>query len=100
MDQLHWLTGCNPLNASLISGIGYNNVMPYSRYAGRLDGGFCLGPRGDDQDRMYADMEGYNDWSTGEYWTVPTANTLMALSVLMPQSIERRRKLGGSTTRQ
>ncbi len=45
-DQLAWLIGNNPLNASMVSGVGCSNASPYSRFYGVLPGGFCVGPRG------------------------------------------------------
>src|SRR5262249_13515763 len=93
-DQLHWLMGNNPLNVSMISGVGYAQAMPYSRFYGKLPGGFCLGPRGDAADRMVVDEEGRNDWSTGEYWMPTLAKTLLALSHLLPAHVDQSRKLG------
>lgn len=93
-DQLHWLMGNNPCNTSLITGVGYSNAMPYSRFFGNLPGGFCLGPRGDAKDRIFIESEGWPDWSSGEYWMVPLANSLMALAYLLPVQVERTRKLG------
>jgi hypothetical protein len=95
-DQLAWLTGCNPLNASMITGLGSRNASPYSRAYGTLLGGFCLGPRGTEQDGIYVDMEGRTVWSSGEYWMVPLANTLLALAELAPAAISSAGKLGSS----
>ncbi len=44
--QIEWLTGNNILDMSFISGIGYNNPMPHSRFFGTLIGGFMNGFRG------------------------------------------------------
>ncbi|HEY1405809.1 MAG TPA: glycoside hydrolase family 9 protein [Spirochaetota bacterium] len=93
-DQLYWLIGGNPLDASLISGIGYNNPMPHSRFHGTIPGGICTGPRGDEHDEVVIDFDRNAEWSTVEYWNLPAANMMMALSVLIPQHIASDRKLG------
>ena len=66
LDQLHWLLGTNPFRASFVSGIGYNNPMPYSRPFGHIVGGFMNGPRGNARDEIFADTGGHCDWSTCE----------------------------------
>jgi hypothetical protein len=86
-DQLGWLLGCNPLNASMVSGVGCHNASPYSRFYGTLPGGFCLGPRGTAEDGIYIDMEGRTEWNSGEYWMAPLANMLLALADLIPSRI-------------
>jgi hypothetical protein len=93
-EQLAWLTGSNPLNASMITGVGSMNASPYSRAFGTLIGGFCIGPRGTAEDAIYIDMEGRTVWSSGEYWMVPLANTLLALAELLPARIPTAGKLG------
>ncbi len=93
-DQLHWLMGANPRNLSMISGVGYAQAMPYTRFYGVLPGGFCIGPRGDAEDRIYIESDGRCDWSSGEYWMPPLANTLMAFAHLLPTNVDRSRKLG------
>ncbi|MBI4027262.1 MAG: glycoside hydrolase family 9 protein [Verrucomicrobia bacterium] len=99
-DQLHWLMGNNPLNTSLISGVGYRIAMPYSRFLGAIPGGFCLGPRGDAADGIFIDPDGRCDCVSCEYWMTPLANALMALSLLLPKSVDGSRKLGYAKTRQ
>ena len=86
-DQLGWLLGNNPLNASMVSGVGCRNASPYSRFYGTLPGGFCLGPRGTAEDLAYVDMEGHTEWNSGEYWNAPLANMLLALAELIPSRI-------------
>ncbi|MGK7395108.1 MAG: glycoside hydrolase family 9 protein [Candidatus Cyclobacteriaceae bacterium M3_2C_046] len=81
--QIYWMIGNNPLNTSSISGIGYNNPMPHSRFFGTMPGGFMVGARGSLTDEMVVDLEARAEWSSTEYWNVPTANTLLALSVLL-----------------
>jgi hypothetical protein len=93
-DQLAWLMGNNPLNASAVSGVGYLNVVPYSNFQGPMPGGFCNGPRGRPDDSMEADLEGTIQWSTGEYWMVPLANSLLALAGLIPMGVLPSKKLG------
>jgi len=95
-DQLAWLMGSNPLNASAISGIGFQNVVPYSNFQGPMAGGFCNGPRGRPDDSMEADLDGTIQWSTGEYWMVPLANALLALAGLIPSEVLQSKKLGAA----
>lgn len=97
--QIHWQLGFNPLNMSYISGLGYRNPMSHSRFFGTIIGGFCLGARGDAQDRIYTDQEGRGDWSTCEYWMTPVGNILMALACLLPRKVPSDRKLGAPACR-
>jgi glycosyl hydrolase family 9 len=92
--QLHWLLGGNPFNSSLVSGVGYNNPMPHSRFLGAHPGGFCTGFNGSADDQPQLDLEGDAQWNTTEYWMTPLSNTLMALAVLNPPSDDPSRKLG------
>jgi hypothetical protein len=94
LDQLSWLLGNNPLNASMVTGVGYANATPYSSFYGLLPGGFCLGPRGTAEDAIYADMEGRIVWSSGEYWMAPLASALMALAHLLPAQVPAGGRLG------
>jgi hypothetical protein len=94
LSQLHWLLGNNPLNASSMNGVGYSQPMPHSRFFGQLQGGFMIGPRGNAADEFYMDLAARGDWSTCEYWTLNQANSLMALSHLLPHEIPASRKLG------
>jgi hypothetical protein len=93
-DQLSWLLGCNPLNVSMVTGVGCRNATPYSRFYGPLPGGFSIGPRGTAEDTIYADVEGRSVWSSGEYWMAPLANTLLALSNLLPAKVPSNGRLG------
>ncbi len=93
-DQLGWLTGCNPLNACMISGVGCRNATPYSGYYGTLPGGFCNGPRGTAEDLPQVDVAGRLEWNSGEYWMAPLANALMALSLLLPSRLLPSGRLG------
>jgi hypothetical protein len=93
-SQLHWLTGCNPFNSCLVSGAGYNNPMPHSRFLGTFPGGFCNGFNGSARDEPRLDQEGDAQWNTTEYWVTPVSNALMALGLLNPPPAEASRKLG------
>lgn len=93
-DQLYWLLGNNPKNSSVISGIGYNNPMPHSRFFGTMTGGFCVGPIGDMDDEIVLDLESRAAWNSTEYWNPPVGNSLMALSFLLPERVETRNKIG------
>ncbi|WP_020531473.1 glycoside hydrolase family 9 protein [Flexithrix dorotheae] len=93
-DQLYWLLGNNQLNSCLVSGIGYNTPMPHSRFLGTDVGGFCVGPRGEEEDEIFIDMDARADWSSTEYWNCPLSNTLMAFSILLPKEIKTERKVG------
>lgn len=93
-DQLYWLLGGNELNVCLVSGIGYNNPMPHSRFLGTFPGGFCVGPRGNARDRIVIDRKARAEWSSTEYWLTPLSNSLMALSALLPEEIKPENKIG------
>lgn len=93
-DQLAWMTGNNPLNVSMISGVGCRNASPYSNFHGWLPGGFSIGPLGTAADAISVDTEGRTEWNSGEYWLLPLANAAMALAVLLPYRIDASRKLG------
>ena len=82
-NQLYWLLGKNPYNASLITGIGYNHPMPHSRYLGTLPGGFMNGFIGTEEDLPFLDMERKAQWNSTEYWNTPLANSMMALAILL-----------------
>jgi hypothetical protein len=94
LDQLEWLLGCNPLGVSMVTGVGYRNATPYSRFYGPLPGGFCIGPRGTAEDEIWIDTEGRNAWSSGEYWMPPLSNALLALSKLLPARVLPAGKVG------
>ncbi len=81
-EQIFWAFGHNPAMASLVTGTGYNNPMPHSRFFGPYPGGFMSGFIGDRNDRPVLDLEGRAQWNTTEYWNTPLANCLMALAEL------------------
>ena len=93
-QQLYWALGNNPVHGSFVTGVGYNHPMPHSRFHGTIVGGFMNGFRGDEKDELFVDLAGRADWSTTEYWNVPAANALQALARLLPNRIDRSRKLG------
>ena len=93
-NQLYWMIGYNPLNTCAINGIGYNNPMPHSRFLGNMVGAFQVGARGNLEDEMVVDLDARAEWSTTEYWNVPTANALLALSYLLPAAIDTENKIG------
>lgn len=80
--QLEWVMGNNPFGASLMTGEGWRNSYPYSRFAGPLTGGIVNGVAGNAQDVPILQMEAGTDWRTGEYWTPHNAFYLWALSEL------------------
>lgn len=93
-DQLYWLWGNNLKNSCVVSGVGYNNPMPHSRFHGTMPGGFGVGPRGDENDEMVLDLDGRAEWNSTEYWNPPVGNSLMALSLLLSKKINTRNKIG------
>ena len=80
--QMEWVMGNNPFGACLMTGEGWRNSYPYSRFAGPLIGGIVNGIAGNAQDVPILQMEYGNDWRTGEYWTPHSAFYLWALSQL------------------
>jgi hypothetical protein len=80
--QMEWVMGNNPFGASLMTGEGWRNSYPYSRFAGPLIGGIVNGVAGNAQDVPILQMEYGTDWRTGEYWTPHNAFYLWAISQL------------------
>jgi len=93
-NQLQWLFGFNPLSSCVVSGFGYRNPMPHSRFHGYLPGGFCVGPRGDENDMISLDLDARAEWNSTEYWNLPVGNTLAAFVNLLPCKIITENKLG------
>jgi len=93
-QQIHWLTGQNLHNSTLISGVGYNNPMAYSRFLGTYPGGFCSGFCSTSDDLPYLDQKAEPQWNTTEYWMVPLSNMMMALAHLLPKDSPQEAKLG------
>lgn len=93
-DQIYWLLGNNSHNSCLVTGVGYNNPMPHSRFFGTFPGGFSVGPRGSLDDKAVIDLDKRAEWSSTEYWLTPLSNMLMALANLLPREINKERKIG------
>jgi len=93
-NQLQWLFGFNPLSSCVVSGFGYRNPMPHSRFHGTIPGGFCVGPRGDENDNISLDLDARAEWNSTEYWNLPVGNTLAAFVNLLPFKIITENKLG------
>ncbi len=80
--QLEWVVGNNPFGACLMTGEGWRNSYPYSRFVGPIAGGIVNGIAGNAQDVPILQMEYGNDWRTGEYWTPHVAFYEWALAQL------------------
>ena len=92
--QFYWTLGANDFNASFISGVGFNNPMPHSRFLGTNIGGYLIGFIGKANDKPFVDMEAKAQWNSTEYWVTPIANFCMALAELLPVEIQPETKLG------
>ncbi len=92
--QIEWLLGNNDLDISVVTGVGYNNPMPHSRFLGTLPGGFMNGFRGTEADIPTIDLAREAEWNSTEYWNVPLSNCLMALARLLPVTVPLAHKLG------
>jgi hypothetical protein len=99
LDQVHWLLGRNPFNASLVTGVGYGHPVPHSRFQGTIPGGVMNGPRGTPEDEPFLDLDLRIDWGSTEYWNLPLANLLQALARLVPQGIPASLKIGRCAAR-
>lgn len=82
LRQLEWVMGNNPFGACLMTGEGWRNPYPYSRFVGPIIGGIVNGIAGNAGDVPILQMEYGNDWRTGEYWTPHNAFYLWAISIL------------------
>ena len=87
-DQINWVLGLNPYNASMLEGIGYNNPV-YDEGGGPLNikGGICNGiTAGFDNEHDIAFMPlPQNDdvnhrWRWSEQWTLHGAWMMLALA--------------------
>lgn len=63
--------GFDDFNVSFISGIGFNNPMPHSRFLGTAVGGFMAGFIGKTDDSAHVDLHAKAQWNTKEYWNTP-----------------------------
>jgi hypothetical protein len=68
-SQLEWVFGANPFAASLTTGLGSRQPVPFSPFVGAITGGIMNGICGDDQDRPILDSQTASDWHTNEYWS-------------------------------
>jgi len=93
-DHLYWMWGGNVKNSCFVTGIGYNNPMPHSRFLGTHAGGFSVGFRGDDNDEDVLDLDRRAEWNSTEYWSIPLANSMMALAELLPEEVDQKHKIG------
>ena len=84
----------NDLDVCFVSGFGYDNPMPHSRFFGTIPGGVMNGFRGTPEDIPYVDLKRECEWNSTEYWNVPLSYCLLALSKLLPDEIPEARKLG------
>ncbi len=96
-NQLYCPLGFNNFNASFVSGVGYNNPMPHSRFLGTTIGGFMIGFIGNSNDKPTVDLQAKAQWNTVEYWNTPLANACMALAELLPKEVRPETKLGWVT---
>lgn len=93
-NQIYWTLGFNPYRVSFISGIGYNNPMPHSRFLGTSIGGFMAGFIGNTDDTPHVDLQAKAQWNSTEYWVTPLANMCLALAELLPEKVKPQTKLG------
>ncbi len=93
-DQVYWLLGNNPLGSSLVTGVGYRQAMPHSRFHGQIPGGFMVGPRGNAADEISIDLDARAEWNSTEYWNTPVAYALLAFTHLLPNPVPATGKLG------
>lgn len=69
LSQLEWVFGANPFAASLVTGLGARQPVPFSPFVGPITGGVMNGICGDDQDRPILDSQMASDWHSNEYWS-------------------------------
>ena len=80
--QLEWIMGANPFAACLMTGEGWRNPYPHSRFVGLIPGGLMNGIAGNVKDEPVLDTENGFDWRTTEYWSPHNAWYVWAVSVL------------------
>lgn len=93
-NQIYWMLGFNPFSVSFITGVGYNNPMPHSRFLGTAIGGFMSGFIGNSDDTPHVDLEAKAQWNSTEFWVTPQANLCMALAELLPEEVKPEAKIG------
>ncbi|MBZ0221510.1 MAG: glycoside hydrolase family 9 protein [Dokdonella sp.] len=93
-DQINWILGLNPFDASMLHGSGRNNPeygffdsWQYSNFPGGIVNGITSGfadDRGIDFNLMYAQTGKDADWRWGEQWLPHSSWYLLALAADKP----------------
>ncbi len=78
--QLDWIAGFNPLDESMITGLGYRRFPVFSFYVGDIPGGVINGFTGDEDDRPVLSAGREMAPMNMEYWSVNTGAFLRALA--------------------
>ncbi|OFX30908.1 MAG: hypothetical protein A2W90_15380 [Bacteroidetes bacterium GWF2_42_66] len=83
-SQLDWIYGCNPFDASTVTGIGYNQpdwfkTIEFFPPVPKITGAVMAGIGTDQMDRFVLDP---GSWHTAEYWLPPTAYLMLLLDAL------------------
>ena len=91
LNQLNWILGLNPYNASMLQGSGYNNPaygffggFEYTNAPGGIVNGITSGITDEDDidfNLSYAQTKKDNDWRWAEQWLPHAAWYLLAVSV-------------------
>lgn len=85
--QLDWIVGCNPFNASTVTGVGYNQpkqfVTDEFEPVTPLISGAVMNGIGGTEDDMPALMPG--KWQTCEYWTPMVCYTMWLMSEIQSE---------------
>ncbi len=85
-QQLDWIYGANPFNASSVTGMGYNqpalfktSLAEFTPHTPELKGGVMTGIGSNSEDKI-AFFPGY--WWTTEYWSPSVAYTMLLTTML------------------
>ena len=91
LDQLNWILGLNPYDASMLEGSGHNNpayeffgTFEYTNAPGGIVNGITSGLKDEDDidfDLSYAQTHQDNDWRWVEQWLPHATWYLLAVSV-------------------
>ena len=94
LDQLNWILGCNPYNASMLQGNGHNNpayaffgTFEYTNAPGGIVNGITSGLDNEDDidfNLSYAMTGKDNDWRWAEQWLPHDAWYLLAIAAGQP----------------
>ena len=94
LDQLNWILGCNPYNASMLQGTGHNNpayaffgTFEYTNAPGGIVNGITSGLDNEediDFNLSYAMTGKDNDWRWAEQWLPHDAWYLLAIAAGQP----------------